>query len=319
MLNDFASARANFYRQLAGLEDAGIPIRQALAKVRVSGGPLRNIKERLLEASNRGEDLGRAFAAEPGLQSFERQMVGAAVKVGRLSETFRELAEYFENKAAIRREIISQLGYPVIVLHVAIFLPNLYLLFTEGTAAYLWRTMPAFFILWGVLLGIPFLMNRFQGSMLLDAIFWRLPLVAGVYRANVRRTTLTILRSALAAGLIADVAFTAAADTCPGARMRAQLRRAADDARMGLPLPGIIDQLTMLPEAVRDGMASGAESGTLPEAIARLEKQLAEEARMRQKLAFTIAGVLFFLAVAAVVGYKVVSFWTGYYGNMMKG
>ncbi len=317
MLNDFASSRANFYRQLAGLEDAGIPLRQALAKVRVTRPALKHIKEHLLAAAERGEDMGKACASAPGLLPFESQMVVAATQVGRLSETWRELAEYFEDKAAARRELLNQLSYPIMVMHVAIFLPPLYILFTKGMAEYLQITLPAFGILWGAIIGIPFLIRRLDGSALLDGLLWHLPIVAGAYRANARRTALSILRTALSAGLIADVAFDAAAKACPSAGMRAELHRASQEARSGMPLPQIIDQLTTLPEVVRDGMATGAESGSLPEVMARLEKQLAEEAKMRQKIVFTLLGILVFLAVAAMVAVKVIGFWTEHYKNVV--
>ncbi len=319
MFNASSAKRAQFYRQLAGLEHAGIPIRQALAKVRVSSPDLRRVKAHLQQAVERGEDLGVACGQTLDLGPFERQMIVASNRVGRLSDAWRELAGHFEARAAAKGEMISQLTYPVIVLHVAVFLPPLYVWMKEGLDAYLKVTLLPYAIVVGAVAGLVMLARLLQGGALLDALLWHLPLRPGIYRLHVRRTTLSVLRSSLGAGLIASAAFDAAAEACPGVLMRRSLVRAAQEAKSGTPLPAIVDQLTLLPTSVRDGMVSGAESGSLPETLARLETIMAEEARVRQKVALTLFGVLAFLAVAAVVGYKVVTFFKSTYeGPLFK-
>jgi type II secretory pathway component PulF len=304
--------RGLFYRQLAGLEAAGIPVREALKVVEAPDGVLRGFLEHLRQQVAVGGDLGQACLSAPGLRPFEKQIIAAAVRVGRAPEAWRELAEYFESRAASKREIIGQMIHPAIVLHLCFLLPTIVVWFKDGFTAYLKVALPGLFILWGVVVGGFFLLRLLRDSVVLDGILWHVPGIAGLYRLNMQRTALSVLRAAMAAGLMADTSFEAAADACQGVLLRRQLREAARSSKQGQGLRETIRNLTCLPSPVRALMATAAESGTLPETLARVEVEMAAQAKHKQKVFNTLLGTAMFLVAAAVVAYKVVTFFQGY-------
>ena len=62
---------------------------------------------------------------------FEVSSVVAAERAGRLPETLRRLAGYFEKRGRTRDRIGNALIYPALVLHAAVLLPPLFLLFRD--------------------------------------------------------------------------------------------------------------------------------------------------------------------------------------------
>lgn len=318
MIGSSDARRGLFYRQLAGLEAAGIPVREALEIVEAPDATLRGFLAHLRREVATGGDLGNACLTAPGLRPFEKQIMAAAVRVGRAPEAWRELAEYFENFAATKRELMGHLLKPAILLHLCFLLPTIAVWFNHGFEAYLKASLPGIAILWAVVLGTFFLHRLLRDSVILDSLLWYTPGIAGVYRLHVQRMALSVLRAAMAAGLMADTAFDAAADACQGVLLRLQLREAAKQSKQGQYLRETIRALTCLPEPVRAVMVTGAEGGILPEALLRVEDEMALQAKHKQKQLLTILGVVIFLAVAAVVGYIAVGAFQGY-GKMLDG
>lgn len=318
MLGAADARRAMFYRQLAGLEEAGLPVRQALALLRAPDAGLARLLAHMQEEATRGTDLGEACAGAPGLRPFERQIIKAAVQVGTLPEAWRELAEHFEASATAKRELLSQMMYPLMVLHAAIVLPPLYILFSKSLQAYLLVVVPGLAVLWG-LGSAAFAFRRvLRDSAIMDLLLWNIPGVAGVYRTEARRSALSVLRGALGAGLMADAAFRAAAEATHSLILRRDLAAAAEGARQGRDMAELVRHLSAFPGPLCDAMVSGAVSGTLPEVLQRLVRQLAEEGRMRRRILITILSTLFFLAVAGYVAFVVVRLF-GNYVNTLNG
>jgi type II secretory pathway component PulF len=308
--------RGFFYRQMAGLDAAGIPVREALKTVEAPDAVLDGFLKHLRKEVAEGGDLGQACLTAPGLRPFEKQIIAAAVRVGRAPEAWRELAEHFEARASAKRELIGQLVYPAIVLHLCFLLPTIVVWFKDGLEAYLKASLPGILILWGAVIGGAFLMRLLRDSVILDGILWHVPGIAGLYRLNVQRTSLSVLRAAMAAGLMADTSFDAAAGACQGVLLRRQLHGAARRCKQGDSLRETIRGLSCLPAPVRAVMVTAAESGTLPEALVRVEAEMLEQAKHKQKILNTFLGVIMFLVAAAVVAAKVVSFFQGYANSL---
>src|SRR5688572_28162895 len=122
--------RADFYFQLASLQSAGVAIIEALEMVRSSrGGTYRREVGNILTFLQQGCTLGDAVERTGNwLPAFDRALISAGEKSGRLDTTFRSLGDYYTEKASMFREIISGMAYPIFVLHLAIFIfPTSYL------------------------------------------------------------------------------------------------------------------------------------------------------------------------------------------------
>ena len=118
-----AADRALAVRQLSGLIDGGVTLPNALLSVATHSGiaavsdELRAVNRALME----GEPLANAFDRAPKLlPSVERQVVVAGAEAGDLARVLSRLADYFEERDALRGKLVGALVYPALVGIVAL-------------------------------------------------------------------------------------------------------------------------------------------------------------------------------------------------------
>ena len=116
--------RAEFYHQLAQCTSAGIGVIQALQQIKASP-PARSFQEplqRLLDELAKGATLAESLQQLGWLPAFDVALVEAGERSGRLDACFRLLADYYNDRATIARQVIADLIYPVGLFHLAIFI-----------------------------------------------------------------------------------------------------------------------------------------------------------------------------------------------------
>src|SRR2546423_2820913 len=122
------SHRAELYHQLAQLISAGIALPQALATLQRSP-PVRSFRQPLTELI-RHLAAGETFSAAleklgRWLPAFDIALLHAGETSGRLPDCFKMLADYYQERSRLIRQVISDLAYPVFLFHFAILLAPL--------------------------------------------------------------------------------------------------------------------------------------------------------------------------------------------------
>src|SRR5271170_6558839 len=114
--------RAEFYHQLAQLTSAGIGVLPALEQLK-RNPPARSFHEpiqRLLDELAQGRTLtGSLQQLDAWLPEFDIALIDAGERSGRLDACFRLLADYYNDQARVTKQMISQLLYPVGLIHFA--------------------------------------------------------------------------------------------------------------------------------------------------------------------------------------------------------
>ena len=116
--------RAELFHQLAQLTSAGIGIIPALEQIKRSP-PARSYRDplqRLLDELARGATVAEALHRLGWLPAFDLALIEAGERSGRIDTCFRLLADYYNERARLIRQIIGDLMYPVFVFHLAVFL-----------------------------------------------------------------------------------------------------------------------------------------------------------------------------------------------------
>lgn len=118
-----AGDRALAVRQLSGLIDGGVTLPNALASVAAN----TSVASVALELSavhaalTSGDPIATAFDRAPKLlPNVERQVVVAGAEAGDLARVLSRLADYFEERDALRGKLIGALVYPALVGIVAL-------------------------------------------------------------------------------------------------------------------------------------------------------------------------------------------------------
>lgn len=315
-----AGARAGVYRRLAAMEKAGIGLRQSLERLAGQGGAgselLGPVRARLVA----GEEAAKAFDGAPGFSPFEARLIAAGARSGNLPETFETLADHMEDRVQARRAFVMGLAYPVFLLHAALFIPQLPVIFQEkgGFGAYFLRTLgPLVGIYGGIGLSAFLLIGWRRGSpVVVDRLLLAIPIAGGILRDRAIASTLRVLRLSYASGIPLATAVEAAAEACPNRYLAQAFERARPRVAGGEPLSAALADARDIPEVVHDMVGSGETAGELAELLEKAEQQLEASARHRRTLLIGALSVAAFLFAALMVALQVLSFWMGYVGQI---
>ena len=117
--------RAELYHQIGQLMAAGVGLSQALEHLR-RNPPTRSLREplqRLINELAQGHTFTEALVRSgKWLPSFDLALVQAGEHSGRLDAVFNLLAGFYNERARLTRQMISDLAYPMFLLHAAIFI-----------------------------------------------------------------------------------------------------------------------------------------------------------------------------------------------------
>jgi type IV pilus assembly protein PilC len=119
------ACRSEFYHQLRQLTAAGLGLIAALEQLK-RNPPARSYREpisRLLEQLAAGYTVSESLMrVGQWLPEFDIALIHAGEQSGRLDACFGLLADYYQGRARLARQVIADLAYPVGLFHFAIFI-----------------------------------------------------------------------------------------------------------------------------------------------------------------------------------------------------
>jgi type II secretory pathway component PulF len=316
--------QAEFYHQLAALTGAGVGLIPALDQLRrhPPSAAFRAPLGKLLDELNVGATFAEAVAAGGWTTEFETAVLDAGERSGRLEQCFKRLADYHDDKARLTRQLLADLAYPVFVLHCAVFILPFAQFFNTGDwQAYVAKTFGVLLPLYALVALDVFAAQGRHG------VAWR-AVLEGVLRpvpwlgAGRRELALARLAAALEALISAGVTIIEAWQLASHASGSPALARAV--ARWKQPLAAgrtpadLVAASACFPELFANQYATGEHSGKLDESLRRLHRYYQEEGSRKVEAVAQWAPRVFYLIVAGLIAWKVVGFWTGYFGQLQS-
>jgi type IV pilus assembly protein PilC len=320
--------RSEFYRELAALTAAGVPLIRALQEVqrrppsRSYREPLETVVVRITQGSTLAEAFGRLGTWLP---TFDLALVKAGEESGRLVECFRMLSQHYAESARQAESLIRQLAYPVFLFHFAvlIFPPDLLpklvwegqvLPFLLQKATFLAPVYAIVFLL--VLAG-----QGRHGEWWRAQVEWVLHLVPVLGRAR-REQALARLAAALEALIAAGVTIIEAWDLAAAASGSPAIGRAVHGWRpkvLAGELPSDqVSRSSVFPELFANLYSTGEVSGQLDQELRHLHDYYQDAARNRMQVFMRLLIGAITLGVMLAIAYWIISFWVGYYANVFK-
>ncbi|MEJ0091101.1 MAG: type II secretion system F family protein [Limisphaerales bacterium] len=320
--------RAEFYHQLAQLTSAGIGLLQALEQLRRNppGGSYREPIQQLLNELGQG----RTFAAslnqlDDWLPEFDIALIDAGERSGRLDACFRLLADYYNDRARITKQVLTQLIYPVGLVHFAalvflVILPfarsqfNLALLplfLVEAALALAPLYLAAAFIIYAT--------NSRQGEKwrsLVEAILSWIPIIGkALHQLAIARLAVS-LEALISAGVNIVQAWSLAANASGSLAVRRAVTAMEPEVIAGLTPAEAMQKHSVFPNLFTNLYASGEVSGKLDETLRRLYTHYQEEGTNRLYLFAQWMPRLIYGLVAGLIAYNVIKFWMGYFNQI---
>lgn len=314
-------SREAFYHQLGELLAAGLPWPKALARLAESRRADLARRARAWQAEDPlgGNVHGPARDVRP--TALEAGLLEAGQRSGRLAEVCRLLAAHYSNLVAMRTTLRNGAVYPLVVVHLAIFLLAIPGAVLEGGVEDYFRS---------VLTNLAALYALLFGSWLLWVAAWRacaasvgaervlcrIPLFGGVRRVWTGSLFATTLALQMRAGTGVLAALRPAGRASGSALLRdgaeamRQRIQQGTSLRESLPPPGV------LPPLLEDALATGEQTGRLPDELERAAALLREQLQARlETLGRWLPRVLYFLVVL-YTGYRILSVAASYYQSL---
>ena len=319
------SEKCRLYHDLGELIKSGMTLTRAVEKLsKHSRGRTQAFLDRLSPRLLKGEPLSEALQNEPEIEPMEGALFSASEHAGRLERGFQMASEYYGALAEAKRRVLQKITYPLFVAHLAIVAFSIAgsIGRPEGLSGAGRSMLIGVVSLWGVILVasviVSLVRRRAQQSVAFDRSVGLIPIIGGMRRALALSRFSAAYDMQLAAGVNVLGALTASGDASASANFRRATGDAVEMVRSGEPVSTALVSTRAFPERVIRAFAVGEETGRLEEELRKVSDEYRKIGLGKLDLLSEWIPKIIFLCVAVMIGWKVVSFYSGYVQNLGK-
>jgi type II secretory pathway component PulF len=312
-----------FYSEMAKLLDAGFDIRKAAAVLQDTRLPAPQAA--LLSNLNRGLEAGESIAVAFGkrLTDIERAIIGAGERGGKLAPAFQHLADYFGMLASARREVVRGMIYPLVVLHLGVFIGIVPAALMKGgttSTEILGSLVGALLIVYAagycVFAGIRALLQRAPENPGIDRLVNRLPGIGKARRNLAMARFCKVYHSCVLAGISMSETAGLASEASQSGVIREAGAKLVKAAVAGSALGPRFMADDAFPKAFARSYSTGEEAGTLDKDLARWSKLFQDDAESSVKRVSVMIPKLLYFLVLGFAAWKIAGFYSDYYGAL---
>lgn len=314
-----------FYTEISKLLEAGFDIRKAAGVMGNSRLPAPQVKllKTIVVGLESGQTIAGAFAADKGVGKLEMSMIAAGERGGKLGRAFAHLAGYFGMVAAARREVIKGMIYPLIVLHLGVFVGKVPLAMMSGEAdvgEIFTDLLVTLAVMYAVAAGgyflMRFLLKKASTNVQADAFFGYIPWVGKARRNMAMSRFCKVYHACLLAGLPMRETVQVSCESAQSGRVLAAGGRIEALAVEGNALgPGYMSE-DAFPSEFSRSYANGEEAGTLDKDMEVWARLFQENADAAVRMASMMIPKAFYFVIMGYVAWKILGFFSGYYGEL---
>jgi type IV pilus assembly protein PilC len=318
--------RADFYHQLAQLTSAGIGVIPALEQIKRNppASSFRGPLQHFLDELAKGRTLSESMQHGGWLPVFDTALIEAGERSGRLDGCFRLLADYYNDRARVTKMVISQLIYPVGLVHFAVFIFLIVLPFaySQFNSSLTWLFVRAALVLAPLYACVVLMIYALQSKhgeqwrARIESLLRPIPIL-GTARHYL---ALSRLAAALEALISAGVNIVDAWDLAATASGSPAFRRAVaawkPQLTAGRTPAELVRACPLFPEIFANFYASGEISGKLDETLRRLYAYHQEEGTLKLQAFATWTPRLIYFAIVLCIAYFILQFYTGYFNQI---
>lgn len=326
--------RAQLYHQLGAMIESGVPIMQALEMAgrhpEVRGS--RQTVDKLMESMQSGLTFTESMARVQGwMPEFDMALLSVGEQAGRLDQSFKTLASFYEARAQIIHDTIAGLVTTMATLHVflLVFPLNLLQMGARGVfngdnslcVPFLVEKAVVFGSLYGTVLFLIFACQGNRGETwraIVESILSPIPLL-GTAR---KYLALSRLSAALGASTRSGVSIVSGWELAGAAGGSPRLGRIVSAWRpqieSGSTHGELINHEGYFPEMFGNFYFTGEQSGRLDDALEKLQAYYHDEGFRKLRAFSRVMNGTIYGLIVMIVAYSIIHFYMGYYGNLLN-
>ncbi|RYG49574.1 type II secretion system F family protein [bacterium] len=318
-----------FFRQMATMLEAGVPIVQTIGTIGGQSGSnkLKDIIKETGTAVEQGFPMSHVFQRYPEVFSpIMVSLVRAGEDGGILDDTMAQVADYIDKEIKLRNLYKRvtfmpklQVGASVVVIIGA----NLIIGSINASANKLSSplTTPATWLWLGPLLVFLFLFFRVglanpAMKRIWDMMTANIPALKTIIRELAMAKFGRAFGALYRGGVPLTRCMQLAADACGNEHLRAQMYPAVRRLESGDGITETFRETGAFNPLVIDMVGTGETTGNLDMMLQKMSDFYEDDAEAKAYKLGQFTGIVVGLCVAVYIGYIVISFWVGYYGGI---
>lgn len=319
----------NFTNQLSVMIKAGISLQEALESIasQQQNEKFKDILTDIKEQIESGQSFSQALATYPNVFSnLYINMVGAAEISGSLSSMLAKLADYLDQEAETRSQVIGAMVYPIILAVMAIGSTTFLLMFvlprfltvfagkehllpaptkivmglSTVLTSYWYVIFPAMIAaVWGFKMYI----KTVEGRKVWDRLKLKIPLMRSLCRNLYISRGLHTMGVLMNSGVPILDTLNITADISGNVHYHSMWKNVHDSVRQGRKIGATLTSYDLLPGSVIQMIKSGEESGTLGEVLKDVSEFYARELKAVIKVVTSMLEPIMIVVMGSVVGF----------------
>ena len=322
------SEKASLFHELGQLVRTGTPFPKAIEKLaRLSSGDARTSLARIKDALHGGGSVGESLlAGTPLITPLEACAFTAGDRAGRLDAALDQASQYYAAMAAARSDIRSRLAYPVFVIHFALLILPLPIVFSQEPGGGLLPFFKAVAMtiggLWLCVFIVAALIRALTSAaarkVAPDRLLRGIPLIGKLRRDFALSRFCSAYHMMLDAGInvLASLEISAAAGG--SAILRDAVATALPAVRAGGQVSTALEKTRAFPAPFVRAFAVGEETGELDRELQRIGESYRTAAMRRLTAIAEWFPRLLYIAIMAYIGWRIVSFYSGYFRGIQN-
>ncbi|MCG2713053.1 MAG: type II secretion system F family protein [Candidatus Omnitrophica bacterium] len=324
---------ALFFRQLATLVGAGIPLTKGLTILsgQFKGGELRKITESIRNFIESGSSLSDALANYPHVFALLYvHMVNAGESSGALNEILERLASYIEKNNDLVKRVKSAMVYPAAIVMVALLITSFLIFkvipgfkeifsslgaklpvptqllidFSDTTRKYIFPIIIGIGLAFS---GIIKYINSAKGRVKFDELKLKLPIFGALLQKLIIARFCQTLRTLLKSGIPILNALDIVSNTVDNNIVQAAILRVRDQVSKGERIALQLGKESIFPQMVVEMISVGEESGELELMLNKIGGFYEEQVAVAVNNMMSLIEPFIIIFLGAVVGGIVVA------------
>jgi type IV pilus assembly protein PilC len=313
------SQRAELYRQLAQIVSAGIGLVPALEQVKRNppAPAFREPIQRLIDELAKGHTFTEAMHSFAWLPVFDMALLQAGEQSGRLDACFRLLADHYNDRARIVRQMMADMAYPVFVFHFAV----LVVAFLEFVWNGHWLLVLAggFIPVYALTVAFIYAAQNKHGETwraFMESVLTPVPVLGTALRYLALSRLAAALEALISAGVTIVEAWELAAKASGSPALRHAVEAWKPQVVAGQTPAEAVRACPLFPEMFANLYSSGEISGKLDDSLRQLHRLYDEDGTRKLHAVTQWVPRFVYFVVAIIVACIVIRFWMNYFGQI---
>ena len=321
--------RAELYHQFAQLTVAGLGLQQSIEQLRRH--PPHSSYREPLERTHK--EIARGFTFTESLRrsgnwlpDFDLSLIEAGELSGRLDACFRKLGDYYQERAAMARQLIGDMAYPVFLIHFAVFIIPFAQLFISGDfLSYAFKTFGILIPLYIIVAVVIYAAQSKHGESwraVFETILNPIPILGSARRDLALARLAMSLEALISAGVAVVQAWELAGPVSGSPRLRRAVNAWKRNVESGQTVAEAMSASGQFPDMFANQYASAEISGKLDEVLGRMHHYYQDSGQRKMRALAQWTPRIIYLIVALLIAIHIVRFYAGYFnqiGNVLNG